>query len=597
MKLTLFVISVISLFILPVSPALAVTQFSTMYDISYTVSPNGETLVSYDISQVNNLSSVYATQFSLSISQTNLSKIIATEDNLTITPEVVRTDNLTNISFKFNQKVVGKDKLHRFGISYISKDIATKVGSIWEINIPHLAGGEGVSQVNTTLIVPANFPEPAFINPAPIKQAGNVYHFNSTNTANQSISAVFGRLQYFHFNLFYNLSNDTSTKSTTTITLPPDTNYQKVYFQSIEPKPTAIDIDPDGNWIATIILPPKSDIQVKAEGIVRIGLTPGKVNLQNRDLYLQATNLWPIDDPLIKQTASKLTGAESIYQYVSDLLLYDYSRLSGESTRKGALGALQKPANAICTEFTDLFIALARAKGIPARELEGYAFTQNERLRPLSLSQDILHAWPEYYDDKLGAWIQIDPTWAKTTEGVDYFHKLDLNHFVFAIHGLSSVSPLPAGSYKTTTSNSRDIYIEPTSEITLPKAITEVKIISSNTKNINLLVENQSGVSFSGSLTATDPKMSLAQSYNINLPPYGSDLLDIPLRSRFSLVDRNSTINISINGQDYQQSITYTSPYRQNFFIALGFVLVGGSALISWRLRLRRRRVSPPVHW
>jgi hypothetical protein len=103
---------------------------------------------------------------------------------------------------------------------------------------------------------------------------------------------------------------------------------------------------------------------------------------------------------------------------------------------------------ATCQEYTDVFIALARANHIPARRLVGYAQTQNQKLRPASLAGDILHAWPEYYDEKLGQWIPVDPTWGDTTGGVDYLHQLDLNHIVFAINGESSILPYPVGSYK-----------------------------------------------------------------------------------------------------------------------------------------------------
>ncbi len=54
---------------------------------------------------------------------------------------------------------------------------------------------------------------------------------------------------------------------------------------------------------------------------------------------------------------------------------------------------------------------------------------------PLSLIADVLHAWPEYYDQQQNVWVAIDPTWADTTGGIDYFSKLDLRHLTFAIQG------------------------------------------------------------------------------------------------------------------------------------------------------------------
>ncbi len=63
----------------------------------------------------------------------------------------------------------------------------------------------------------------------------------------------------------------------------------------------------------------------------------------------------------------------------------------------------------------------------------------------MSLVKDVLHAWPEYYDESKKTWIMIDPTWGNTTHGMDYFSSLDFEHITFVIKGLSSTYPVPAG--------------------------------------------------------------------------------------------------------------------------------------------------------
>ncbi len=145
-----------------------------------------------------------------------------------------------------------------------------------------------------------------------------------------------------------------------------------------------------------------------------------------------------------------------IYSYVTGNLKYNYKRVVKGNQRLGASKILNSPDQAVCTEFTDLFIALAREKGIWAREIEGYGFSSDPNLRPLSLISDVLHAWPEYYDQVKNIWVPVDPTW-ENTSGIDYFSSFDLNHIVFAIHGKQSDYPLPAGMYKT--EDSKDIQI------------------------------------------------------------------------------------------------------------------------------------------
>jgi hypothetical protein len=125
----------------------------------------------------------------------------------------------------------------------------------------------------------------------------------------------------------------------------------------------------------------------------------------------------------------------------------------------GASMALENPSQAICMEYTDLFVALARAAGIPAREINGYAYTENPEIQPLSLVADVLHAWPEYWDNEKGVWVPVDPTWGSTTGGVDFFNKLDLRHFTFVIHGESSNRPYPPGSYKLGPNPQKDVFV------------------------------------------------------------------------------------------------------------------------------------------
>ena len=55
-----------------------------------------------------------------------------------------------------------------------------------------------------------------------------------------------------------------------------------------------------------------------------------------------------------------------------------------------------------CTEHTVLFIALARAAGIPARICSGIAFARDAFY---------YHFWAEVY---VGRWVQMDPTWGQT---------------------------------------------------------------------------------------------------------------------------------------------------------------------------------------
>ncbi|OGG01793.1 hypothetical protein A2Z33_00760 [Candidatus Gottesmanbacteria bacterium RBG_16_52_11] len=73
---------------------------------------------------------------------------------------------------------------------------------------------------------------------------------------------------------------------------------------------------------------------------------------------------------------------------------------------------------------------------------------------------DVLHVWPEYFDGVKNVWIPVDPTWANTTGGLNYFDKLDFNHIVFAVNGKNDDYPFPAGSYRTSQESGKIVDVE-----------------------------------------------------------------------------------------------------------------------------------------
>ncbi|MBI2325840.1 transglutaminase family protein [Candidatus Collierbacteria bacterium] len=513
------------------SPIYALASFSTDYVVTYDISQSGQTHVTFNIGQKNNLSTVYATSFSLSLSQTNLKNILVKDASGPISPQISQTENVTNINFDFGDKVVGRDKVNQFLIQFDSPDIASKQGSIWEINIPKLESNENTNSQKIILKVPGSFGEPAYIDPKPIRGENNSYVFTSTTLGNKSISAVFGTTQFYKLRLTYNLNNPLAKNLSTQIAIPPDTAYQTVYLKDINPRPKDIAVDPDGNWLASYVISPDTDLQVTAELYIKLSFNPKSYPPPNRDLYTRATKLWDYEDPDVAAKASGLTTPKSVYDFVTSNLSYSYGRIGGSSTpnRTGAVWALTHPQDAICTEFTDLFIALARKNGILARENQGFAMSTNDKLKPLSLGKDVLHAWPEYYDQTKQTWMQVDPTWGNTTGGIDYFNKLDLNHLVFVIHGLDSTQPLPAGSYKTTGGGSKDVFVQVTDPITFPNPTFEVNHASTDAKHLYLNLKNTSGISSNAAVSIIEDQRVKGVAKNYLLVPFSSSFHSQPV--------------------------------------------------------------------
>lgn len=440
--------------------------FAVDATVTYKVESSGKTIVTHDISLENLFSTLYATTYTLSLENISAQDVKAVDEKGSVIPiESSQDDSKLNLKLNFADAVVGKGSKRHFTISYDNSGFATKTGEVWEISIPRLSGNSAFRNYNINLQVPDSFGQEAYISPRPTSSANTggykSYTFSEESISQTGVTAGFGQFQVFSFNLSYHLENPLATNSQTEIAIPPDTAFQKVYFDKIDPKPSDVRIDEDGNWMAVYKLSPRQRVDVNIIGSVQIFASFRHFPRPTQPLLsknLEATGYWQSDNEGIRQLAESLKTPAAIYDFVSKNLKYNFDRVQPNAQRMGAVKALENSNQAICMEFTDLFIAIARAAGIPAREINGYAYTENKELQPLSLVNDVLHAWPEYYDKDKGTWIPIDPTWGSTS-GVDFFNKLDLRHFAFVIHGESDTKPYPPGSYKLGANPQKDVYV------------------------------------------------------------------------------------------------------------------------------------------
>jgi transglutaminase-like putative cysteine protease len=449
---------ILSSLTLTTSTAYAADNFATSYSITYDVKDSGMTHATIRAGLTNITGKQYATSYKVEVGFPTIENVRASDPGGAIKPIVTKTKDGNAISLAFNSKVAGAGKTLNFTISFDTPDIARQQGKIWEINIPGIADNEDFKAFTVQVNVPKSFGQPSYIKP---EQSDGKLHFTKEELGKSGIAIAYGTEQIYHFDLKYNLKNKNVFPITTEIALPPATNYQDIVIEKLEPKPTTVKQDNDGNWLAIYNLLPSQTVTVTAQGTAVVHLNPKQEIVPDEQLkkYLLERPYWQVNNKEMKKLANELKTPDAIYDYVVKTLNYDFSRVSENKPRLGAVDALRQKHSAVCLEFTDLFITLARAAGIPAREVDGFAFTRNERQRPLSMVKDILHAWPEYYDKSLKTWIMVDPTWGSTTRGTDYFKTFDYDHVAFVLRGEESEYPIPAGGYKVNGSTSKDISV------------------------------------------------------------------------------------------------------------------------------------------
>lgn len=441
-------------------------QFFVDTAATYNFDDKGSAHIKEEISLENAMSDFYATSYTVNLQNLTPVNPQAFAGSQKLDVSQTEENDGTLIKVTFNDAPAGRGKRYSFTLDFDVTDLATRTGEVWEISIPKTANLANYRSYKTRIVVPKSFGNEAYINPVALNKAEDsinfIYDYSKESLSEGGITAAFGEFQVFSFTLNYHLENPLAQGSLAEITVPPDTAFQKVLYEVLTPEPLYIRPDSDGNWLATYNLKARERLDITARGSVQIYATPRKLNipgLSGPQSYLGETEYWQVDDPKIRALALQLKTPRAIYDYVRKTLKYDYQRVKPNVERRGAAAVLNDPSSAICMEFTDAFIALARAAGIPAREINGYAYTENPQIQPLSLVADVLHAWPEYWDRDRGVWIPIDPTWGATTGGTDYFDSLDLRHFTFVIHGASATKPFAPGSYKLGQNPQKDVYV------------------------------------------------------------------------------------------------------------------------------------------
>ncbi|MFA6250502.1 MAG: transglutaminase domain-containing protein [Candidatus Shapirobacteria bacterium] len=574
-----FVIGLLFLFFLS-SPCQA-TDFSLSESINFTLNVNGDAFASHTLSQTNLSQNSYINEYQVQLPYTNLKNISAHDFYGQILKTIDIGSSQTSLALKLNRPPLGVGKSQAFSFSYFIPGFGQKKGNTWELILPTISRPDN-NPVNLQLLIPLTYGKLAFssIQTSNLTITGSSQIINISNfqSYDKPLLFVFGDYQLFDFLLHYYLENNRNHSIQTEIAIPPQTEDQQIILRSISPPPINIYADPDGNWLATYTLEPGENFKVEVNGQAKIFPKLFKTTVDSPQNYLTEQPFWPVSQPQIQELSRAYRQPREIYNFVVETLSYNYAQAS-QPKRKGALEALADPANSLCTEFTDLFISIARAANIPSRELEGYAFTNNLKIKPINENGDILHAWPQYYDKYSQSWKSIDPTWGKTTNGIDYFTDLDLNHLVFVIHGSSSDYPVVPGSYKEK-AETKTVFVETAKQSLSP---TYQTLLVTSTKPTRLF-----GIP---RITLHNPNPNVIENIILNstsnnwtftidqLPPFSTREIAINKINFFdSLLPHNQKITISqqfnnLQSNYYQKIIYY--PHYQNLIISvIGLIIL-----------------------
>ncbi len=469
--------------------------------------------------------------------------------------EVEKTESNNYIVKVAHPRNIGFNQNSEIFLTYNSFGLVIVTGAVRDVYIPgfpedYTFETDKVSEdVLTTVYVPDRFGQINFTSPRQtIEQNGEnkVIKIDKNNLVGNSVWIQIGTRQYFEFTIKQTVpktNNFPFVINTFSMPLLRNINSgpikQEVFFTEISPTPYAIKLDHDDNLIAYFKTSAAVAQDVFISGYATLEQDP---NYSLNDAgtlsdvpseysrYIEPGDFWEVDNAKIRETALGLSDSEDIneivqstYEFVINQIDYSFVKKYGLNERKGALATLNGGA-AVCMEYSDLFITLLRAQGVPARAAFGYGYGSADYE---SRSENrINHQWAEVYLPKQDTWINVDTTWG-------YFGNNiiggDLNHFYSHV---SSINP-------ETPSTSELSYFGNLEAI--PERDMEITILSSMPEEANGKSQDQVLSEY------TEPTGFDKTQYNLNIQTeILNSIFDNFLQSTFSIDSSNVSLGVKL---------------------------------------------------
>ncbi len=564
--------------------------FAVNYNILYTITKAGTARVSYHINIKNLTQSEYASSYSLTLTNTDITNISVIDNNGASLPfHINKSATSDTVVTTFPQASFGYGSGENWYIQFTTSQVSKIQGKLLNIAIPAFQKKALIQNINTEVVVPNTFGKVNYVSPTnPQIRVGvnNTYiSFNNAQSyTKEGILLVMGNNQVFKFKFQYKLANTNPLfKEQYKVVVPADFSTQKVLFSQISPTPQKTYIDSDGNYVLIYILNPKQKAQVKITGQAQVFPTYNALSKPNSikkelspaeyKVYTAAQPYWQVANPFIHTLALKITKGDStnlskalsIENYVASHLTYNQKAIfDSNRQRLGALKALEDPTNAICQEYVDVFVTLARSVGVPARMIAGYGDPPNINVNPLP--PDILHAWVQFYSSQYG-WVNADPTWQSTSGNLNFFGNIGSSHFALVRYGISSVNPPLILSFVKEKNPQNNINIQATNtsfnpHINFTVTSPNLNNLVSGFKNyINIVIDNTGNqVLRNGNIKIFDKNKKLISTLSLNnnaLFPGTKEDIQIPIISNSMFKSYSKQITISVDLSNYQgNSIT-----------------------------------------
>ncbi|KXK26968.1 MAG: Transglutaminase-like superfamily protein [candidate division WS6 bacterium OLB20] len=461
------------------SPVLA-GEFDVVIDRTYTVESGGAITVVETHRVTNNSENLLISRtneetFQIPVVgdnepalQQSVQTAVITAEGATLNPNIVYKERFAELRVPYPRELRRGQTLE-FTLQYTNFGLVEKSGALFDIYAPGFVEdfkfSQGLTDVryNTTFRLASGLPENNFIIPDPasnqVSGGYRVVTFTQESLIGRTVWIQMGRTQFYSFNITQVApatdSRNSGYMNEYRIVLPRSIDeveiMQNVYFTSITPDPFQVLEDSEGNLIGYFKVPSHENTRIVVEGYAEVAAkeeeirpdiagTLAEITADQVMEYTGPAEFWEVGAPQIQSLAADLRGSEmNVYEIVEDTYRHvvdtiDYSEIKrfGINERQGALKTLNGGA-AVCMEYSDLFLTLTRAQGIPARAAFGYGYDSR-----LPDNQQEAHQWVQVFMPGSGKWVSVDVTWGESGPALIGG---DLNHFFTHTAGLHPNQP------------------------------------------------------------------------------------------------------------------------------------------------------------
>lgn len=432
----------------------------------------------------------------------------------------------TVIQIDLADTVLRADTAIDVSVTYSVDDFMAIRGGTYDAELPIFQQTDTSQGESVTFSYPQSFGEVNYSTAQFERRSDNGYTilaFNDLSTVTRLFVSV-GNTKYYSVAFERGLVNDAEGYVKQEILIPPEYSSQRFAVTSISPSPDSSRYLPDGNYLLTYSVRGNDTLYVRVQGVIAVDLpaeqntTATPLTQEEKDTYLDTESAWwNITDTSLLADISVVSELETLdekidrlYQYTKDELILSegFRELHGTEFRKGAEIALKTYKNASVEDYADVFVALARYAGIPARVVAGYVY-------PYSIEETSLgmfHVWPQYWADDTG-WISVDPAY-EMYAGLPCLEYVGLNRVVV-------VSMYDAEIYGT--------FQETSTEYALTDEVVELE--SQLTAEIEFPSNIKAGTPAEGFLTIRNEGNSIIK--NLNYTSVSEDDTDITMGEAF----------------------------------------------------------------